>query len=195
MRYVVGLTLLLTLTYANVHNDLQSILSLLHDDAAYQALSPELQQLTVDIASFAKTGQLTGCIDKIGFSSVLNLINHLPVDAAHNLEDYMLEVLTHESMITLQQAQMATAFTSTETPHTNIRSKRSKPANYLAGLESSHAYHSLPDEYKGVLRSILAAAQSNTLSQYIRKDVNIIPKLLHHMNPGYGPADSYCQTI
>ncbi|XP_033746018.1 uncharacterized protein LOC117331421 isoform X2 [Pecten maximus] len=186
MRYAVALISIFTLTFADVHNDLLSTLNVLHDSEAYQALPPELQVLTVELAACAKTGELTSYIDKIGFSSVLNLIRHLPVADAHDLEDYLLKVLTNEGLAALQQqTQHAEVTATTETQRANDRrSKRSTSDSYLHNLESSNAYQSLPLQYRGVLKSLLAAAHSNTLTQYIRNDVNILPKLLHHMNPG-----------
>ncbi|XP_021369915.1 uncharacterized protein LOC110460983 isoform X2 [Mizuhopecten yessoensis] len=185
MRYAVTLALLVTLTFANPRSDLLSTLNVLHDSATYQALPPELRLLTVELAATAKAGQLTSYIDKVGFYSVLNLIRHLPVHDAHDLEDYLLKVITEESIAAAQQAQLAVSVTTTETlPASVRRSKRSKSNSYLHNLESTNAYQSLPQEYKGVLKSLLIAAHSNTLTQYLSHDVTILPRLLHHMNPG-----------
>ncbi|XP_060081350.1 uncharacterized protein LOC132560697 [Ylistrum balloti] len=178
--------ILLTVTFADVHNDLLSTLNFLHESAAYQALPPELKGLTEELASTAQTGQLTAYIDKVGFSSVLSLLRHLPVDEAHDVEDYLLKVLTDESIAFLQ-AQQAASTASTQSPPATDRMKRSlrsKSDSYLHNLESTNAYQSLPQEYKGVLKSLLTAAYSNTLTQFIGNDVNILPRLLHHMNPG-----------
>ncbi|OWF42485.1 hypothetical protein KP79_PYT11099 [Mizuhopecten yessoensis] len=180
MRYAVTLALLVTLTFANPRSDLLSTLNVLHDSATYQALPPELRLLTVELAATAKAGQLTSYIDKVGFYSVLNLIRHLPVHDAHDLEDYLLKVITEESIAAAQQAQLAVSVTTTETlPASVRRSKRSKSNSYLHNLESTNAYQSLPQEYKGVLKSLLIAAHSNTLTQYLSHDVTILPRLLH----------------